>query len=75
LNYEEPLGERPRSQADQDAEAEEDRQRSEIKAHWREIIREEVATEVAVRLGLCSVHALCCEIERDAKKAREAKDA
>jgi hypothetical protein len=46
LNFEQPLGDRPRSQADLDADAEEDRQRNAIKAHWRDVIREEVRKEV-----------------------------
>jgi hypothetical protein len=56
-NFEQPLGDPPRSQADLDADAEEDRQRSEIKAHWRELIREEVAAEVERQIRLAFVRA------------------
>ena len=49
--FEQPLGDPPKSQADLEAEAEEDRQRSAIKAHWRQLIREEVRKQVEQELA------------------------
>lgn len=76
-NFEQPLGDPPRSQADLDAEAEEDRQRSEIKAHWRQLIREEVAKEtsessreIAVQLIALGERLSAVELHEAANKPR-----